>query len=363
MAAPGAIAAVQNRVAQIEARLGIEPPRSDAAAAGDFDSILAQYTGADGTGTAPGSAFGAGTTGTGGTAVDQLLARISGANGVAGVGDTPAAGAGSIGPRVAAMAEEYLDIPYVWGGTDPNTGLDCSGLVQHVFRRAGIELPRVSADQARVGTPVASLAHAQPGDLIAWDRGPRNIGADHIAIYVGDGMMIEAPRTGGKVQLVPVGRTPDFITRVAPATPVAPVGGASAASSARGLAGVPFAELFAVTGARHGVDPALLASIAKAESGFDPRAVSHAGAQGLMQIMPATARGLGVADPFDPAQAIDGAARLLKGNLERFGSVELALAAYNAGPGAVTKYGGIPPYRETQAYVPKVLANLQEFRR
>ncbi len=140
------------------------------------------------------------------------------------------------------------------------------------------------------------------------------------------------------------------------ATPAASPGATGA------LAGVPFADLFQRAGAAHGVDPALLAAVADAESGFDPTAVSHAGARGLMQLMPATARGLGVTDAFDPAQAVDGAARLLAGHLDRFGSVELALAAYNAGPGAVTRHGGIPPYAETQAYVPKVLARYQELR-
>lgn len=130
-----------------------------------------------------------------------------------------------------------------------------------------------------------------------------------------------------------------------------------------GLDGVPYADLFRSAGAAHGVDPALLAAVADAESGFDPNAVSHAGARGLMQLMPATARGLGVTDPTDPAQAIDGAARLLAGNLQRFGSVESALAAYNAGPGAVQRYGGIPPFPETQKYVPKVLERYEELKR
>lgn len=139
--------------------------------------------------------------------------------------------------------------------------------------------------------------------------------------------------------------------------------GNTSTSGGTALAQVPYADLFSSAGARHGVDPALLAAVAKAESQFNPRAVSHAGAQGLMQLMPGTAKGLGVTDSFDPAQAVDGAARLLKGHLARFGSVELALAAYNAGPGAVTKHGGIPPYAETQAYVPKVLAYFEELRR
>jgi len=151
-----------------------------------------------------------------------------------------------------------------------------------------------------------------------------------------------------------------------------PTGALERLSSARGvgatgtaggtLAGVPYAELFQQAGARHGLDPALLAAVAGVESGYDPAAVSHAGAQGLMQLMPGTAAGLGVTDSFDPAQAVDGAARLLAGHLRRFGSTELALAAYNAGPGAVSRFGGIPPYPETQAYVPKVLHRYEELR-
>lgn len=118
---------------------------------------------------------------------------------------------------------------------------------------------------------------------------------------------------------------------------------------------VPYADLFRAAGAAHGIQPSVLAAVAKTESAFDPTAVSPAGAQGLMQFMPGTAAEMGV-DPWDPASAIDGAARYLSQNLRRFGSLELALAAYNAGPGAVQQHGGIPPYAETQAYVPKVLA-------
>jgi soluble lytic murein transglycosylase-like protein len=124
------------------------------------------------------------------------------------------------------------------------------------------------------------------------------------------------------------------------------------------VAGVPYADLFNAAGAKHGVSPKLLAAVAKVESGYNPHAVSKAGARGLMQIMPGTAKGLGVTNAFDPAQAVDGAAKLLAGNLKEFGSLDLALAAYNAGGGAVKKYGGIPPYSETQAYVPKVKAAL-----
>jgi soluble lytic murein transglycosylase-like protein len=108
-----------------------------------------------------------------------------------------------------------------------------------------------------------------------------------------------------------------------------------------------------------GVDPRLLAALTWAESGFRAEARSHAGALGLTQLMPGTARGLGV-DPTDPAQNLRGGARYLAEQLERFGSAELALAAYNAGPGRVAQAGGVPRIAETQAYVPRVLSYFRQ---
>lgn len=111
-----------------------------------------------------------------------------------------------------------------------------------------------------------------------------------------------------------------------------------------------------------GIDPKLFESLVQAESAFNPKAVSRAGAQGLTQLMPGTARMLGVTDPFDPAQSLNGGARYLAQMMREFGSEPLALAAYNAGPGAVRKYGGIPPYKETQNYVNKIMSQVNEAR-
>lgn len=117
----------------------------------------------------------------------------------------------------------------------------------------------------------------------------------------------------------------------------------------------PFDGLIRDTARREGVDEQLVRAVIEAESSFNPRAVSPAGAKGLMQLMDGTARSLGVQDSFDPASNVDGGVRFLRHMLERFNSVPLALAAYNAGPGAVEKFGGIPPYQETKVYVDRVL--------
>jgi hypothetical protein len=264
---------------------------------------------------------------------------------------------GVTGQAVVDAAKKYLGTPYKFGGTDPAGGLDCSGLVRKAYQDLGIDLPHSSREQAKAGTAVGSLRDAKPGDILAFDKP-----VDHVAIYLGDNKMIAAPKPGDHVKIQSVYETPTHIRRVintdtgptaAGATAAAPVRPASLQKSTS-LAGVPYADMFLKAGAKYDVSPKLLAAVAKVESGYDPKAVSKAGAQGLMQLMPATARGLGVDNAFDPQQAINGAAKLLSSHLKEFKSLPLALAAYNAGGGSVHKYGGIPPFAETQAYVPKV---------
>ncbi|MBU1487066.1 lytic transglycosylase domain-containing protein [bacterium] len=125
--------------------------------------------------------------------------------------------------------------------------------------------------------------------------------------------------------------------------------------------GEKISSLIQAYGAKYDVDPALISSIIKAESNFDPRAVSSAGAEGLMQLMPGTARELGVENSFDVEENIEAGTRYFKGLLDRFGgNLELALAAYNAGPQRVERASGIPNIKETKGYVSKVLKHYRE---
>ena len=337
-----ALSDVNSRIATIESRLAMlsgvaAGTTADSATA--FASALRAAT--------PGS-----TTGTAGSTAGSGVI-LPGSGGAA---------SGSVsGSAVITDARQYLGTPYVWGGTDPDKGLDCSGFTQRVYRDLGIELPRVSRDQATVGARVDSLADAQPGDLLFWGSP-----VHHVAIYEGNGMMIEAPHTGDVVKEIKVadfGEELSGIRRVLGSSldttaRVATGAGSAAIRTDSGVsASTPYASIINAAAARTGVPAALIAAVAKQESGFNPSAVSSAGAQGIMQLMPATAKGLGVSNPLDAAQSINGGADYLASMLRKFdNNTSLALAGYNAGPGAVLKYGGIPPYAETQKYVRNVLA-------
>lgn len=276
----------------------------------------------------------------------EATAENAAANAAAAPAFVGASASGVTGSEVVQEAERFLGVPYRWGGTSPTTGFDCSGFVQYVYRQLGISLPRTSEEQARVGMAVPTLAQARPGDLLFFEPGPN--GPGHVGIYVGHGEMIDAPYTGTVVRFDPVTTPPVAIRRIVGTEAAAPPGLA-------GL-GVPTSLTPAVeeAAATTGVPARLLAAVLKAESDFHPGSVSSAGAEGIAQLMPGTARRLGV-DPFDPAQAIPAAARLLAAYHQRFGSWPLALAAYNTGAGAVKRYGGIPPYPQTTAYVQEIL--------
>lgn len=466
------MAAVLARISQIQAGFSSVPTPS-AVGAGDFETVMAQISSVPGL--AQGGQSYSGSSGTGvadlsgsygwpledGTLTKAELAAL-GNTGVIGAdsayatptvdgpssasGSSAAQGAQAVlassqwptseaapgaswGNAIVADAQKYLGVPYQWGGTDPTTGVDCSGLVQDVFNDLGVSLPRTADEQSMTGTAVASLQDAQPGDLIFFagsDGTPTDPG--HVGIYIGNGQMIDAPHTGTDVRVEDVSSAgpPTAIRRISAPVPASgtvsldgsptsgtasPYGlsapgtaslgglsasgaaslygtgmttsslsplestiagtvnpaddGASSADEGTALAGAtavsatpsasPYTSDFAQAAATYGVPQQLLAAVAQTESSFDPYAVSSAGAEGLMQLMPNTASSIGV-NPFQPSQAIEGAASLLASYHQQFGSWALAVAAYNAGPNAVQQYSGVPPYAETQAYVQNVLS-------
>jgi hypothetical protein len=254
----------------------------------------------------------------------------------------------NVGKDAVNLAKEYIGTPYVWGGDEPG-GFDCSGLMQHVYEKLGVDLPRVSRDQAKAGVEV-SLADLKPGDLVFFGEP-----VDHVGMYAGDGKMVVAPHRGDVVKIQDIN-----FAKVTHARRVVGSAGATGNLNVAALpaAGRQYSEQIKAAAAKAGIDPALLAALAWSESGFRSDAQSSAGAIGLTQLMPTTAAGMNV-DPTDPAQNLEGGARYLAVQLRRFGRVDLALAAYNAGPTAVNRAGGIPPYEETQNFVRRVTERME----
>ncbi|MGH9456326.1 MAG: lytic transglycosylase domain-containing protein [Thermoanaerobaculia bacterium] len=168
-----------------------------------------------------------------------------------------------------------------------------------------------------------------------------------------EGVSITGSSRGIEAGKVENGRRKTLVS-IASVSPIAagPLRTASAPESLRGI--------IDEASRKYGVDANLISAVIARESAFRRTAVSPVGAKGLMQLMPATARELGVSDPFDARQNVFGGTKYLRAMLDRFrGNVDLALAAYNAGPGAVSRYGGIPPYKETRAYVAAIRASLR----
>jgi soluble lytic murein transglycosylase-like protein len=145
--------------------------------------------------------------------------------------------------------------------------------------------------------------------------------------------------------------TPDEVPYPEPEAETAPVVVAPAAAS---TASTRFAEFIEPLARQHGVDPVLVRAVVEVESNYEPAARSHKGAMGLMQLMPATARRYALVDPYEPRANLEAGIRHLRSLLDRF-DLRVALAAYNAGEGAVLRHGGIPPFAETRAYVSRVL--------
>jgi hypothetical protein len=218
-------------------------------------------------------------------------------------------------------------------------------LINRKFSRAtGVRLLTRISVLAALSLFAGTAAHAEYAVMRSGAR-------FHITGYEVSGPMIRLHLVGGAVEVAAdeiLRFEPEELFKAEPAKPTVQISG-------------PYAELIRVAAAKYSLDPLLLANVMAAESNFNPRAVSRKNAQGLMQLMPETSSRLMVKNPFDPAQNIDAGAAYLKQMLNRFeGNVELALAAYNAGPDRVVQYGGIPPFRETQDYVRRITTRVNQ---
>ncbi len=259
----------------------------------------------------------------------------------------------SIGEQVVKNAQQYLGRPYKWGGSTPSENFDCSGLVQYVYKQVGVSLNRTTYDQVKQGTPV-SKNQLQVGDAVFFGSPSA---PHHVGIYMGNGQYIHAPKTGDVIKVSSLNSRSDYATA---RRYVSGSGGYNRVSASNYTG--EYSNYINEAAAKYGVSAALIAAVIKAESNFNPNDVSGSGAIGLMQLMPATARELGVGNPYDPKQNIMGGTRELANLIKKYnGNLDLVLAGYNAGVGAVEKFGGVPPYKETKDYIPKVKKYMKGF--
>lgn len=288
-----------------------------------------------------------------------------------GLGAAPVSmfGRGAAGPVVepvpgGRISQRYAADPNGGGGHD---GLDIAAPVGTAVRAVAAGIVRF-AGRVGDGAVVVRIEHGDGSEAVYGHLEPG------LEVRVGD--RVAAGETIGRIGLT--GRTTGphlhlefwFAGRTVDPEPIlragvlpGPIPGAAAGEPAGAAlrrfdlvaSTIPYADAIRAAAVGAGIDPLLLAALVRTESGFRPEAVSRAGAMGLTQLMPATARSLGVSDPFDPAANLEGGARYLAGNLRLFGRVDLALAAYQAGKAAVRAAGGIPESPTTRAYVARVL--------
>jgi soluble lytic murein transglycosylase-like protein len=216
----------------------------------------------------------------------------------------------------------------------------------------------VEAVTSTVGVPPEELAIAQRvRQLQTLIEQARQVSVSGVLSSASVGGASQAP-AGDFASALQAATTADATT-----ADVAPMAEQTGSAVGGGAGSSEYNPLIEQAAARYGLEPAVLHGLIQQESGFDPSAQSSAGAAGLTQLMPGTATSMGVANPLNPAESIEGGARYLSQLMSEFGgNTQDALAAYNAGPGAVQQYGGIPPYAETQSYVSKVLGYAEAYR-